>query len=136
MLIKTTLQEILENIVNQNVKITDNSICGHCSKCGECCSPFLPIKQKEAEIIQEFVIKNKIRPQKQMLVMENRLACPYYDGKKCLIYEVRPLICREFYCYKKPSMEIANKFVEDKYITVNMWKISEKIDKYFKRSNK
>lgn len=104
MLIKTTLQEILENIVNQNVKITDNSICGHCSKCGECCSPFLPIKQKEAEIIQEFVIKNKIRPQKQMLVMENRLACPYYDGKKCLIYEVRPLICREFYCYKKPSM--------------------------------
>lgn len=68
-----------------------------------------------------------------MLVMQNKLTCPYYNGKKCLIYEVRPLICREFYCYKKPTAEMAKKFANDTYIPVNMWGIAKEIDKYFRR---
>ena len=67
-----------------------------------------------------------------MLVMQNRLTCPYYDSKKCLIYEVRPLICKEFYCYKKPTAELGNKFREEEYIIVDMWAIAEEIDKEFK----
>lgn len=132
MLTKTTILEIIKIIAEGKVKITDNSCCGHCSKCGECCTDFLPVTQKEIEIIQEYVIENKIRPQKQILVMQNRLTCPYYDGKKCLIYEARPLICREFYCYKKPTVETRQKFLDEEYITVDMWAIAEEIDKYFK----
>ena len=132
MLVKTTLAEILKTVFSGNVKITDNSICGKCSKCGECCTNLLPVSQEEVDIIQKYVIENKIRPQKQMLVMQNRLTCPYYNGKKCLIYEVRPLICKEFYCYKKPTAEIAKKFSAREYITVDMWGIAEKIDEYFK----
>lgn len=132
MLVKTNLKEIIEYIVKDDIKITDNSCCGNCSKCGECCTNFLPVTQKEIEIMQDYVIANKIRPQKQMLVMQNRLTCPYYDGKKCLIYEVRPLICKEFYCYKKPTAELANKFEKDTYITVDMWAVAKEIDKYFK----
>lgn len=129
MLTKTTISEIVKTIAEGKVKITDNSCGGKCSKCGECCTNFLPISQKEIETIQKYVIANNIRPQKQMLVMQNRLTCPYYNGKKCLIYEVRPLICKEFYCYKKPSVEMAEKFSKDKYVTVNMWGIAEEIDK-------
>ena len=129
MLVKTTLADILKTVFSGNVKITDNSICGQCSKCGECCTNFLPVTQKEVEAMQDYVIANKIRPQKQMLVMQNRLTCPYYDGKKCLIYEVRPLICKEFYCYKKPTAELGNKFIEEEYVTVNMWAVAENIDK-------
>lgn len=129
MLTKTTIPEIIKTIAEGKVKITDNSCCGKCSKCGECCTNFLPITQKEVKIIQDYVIANKIRPQKQMLVMQNRLTCPYYNGKNCLIYEVRPLICKEFYCYKKPSVEMAEKFSKDMYVTVNMWAIAEEIDK-------
>lgn len=129
MLVKSSLKEIIEHIVKDDIKITDNSCCGCCSKCGECCTNFLPITQKEIEIIQDYVIANKIRPQKQMLVMQNRLTCPYYDGKKCLIYEVRPLICKEFYCYKKPTAELGNKFIKEEYVTVNMWAVAENIDK-------
>ena len=132
MLVKTTIEEILKTVLSGTAKITDNSICGQCSKCGECCTNLLPVSQKEVDIIQRYVITNKIRPQAQMLVMQNRLTCPYYDGKKCLIYEVRPLICKEFYCYKKPNVEMAKKFEKDKYITVNMWAIAKEIDKYFK----
>lgn len=128
MLVKTNLREIIDNIVNNKIKITDNSVCGHCSKCGECCTNFLPITQKEVETIQEYVIANKIRPQKQVLVMQNRLICPYYNGKKCLIYEVRPLICKEFYCYKKPNVETG--LYKEKRIVVDMWGIAQEIDKY------
>lgn len=129
MLTKTTISEIVKTIAEGKVKITNNSCGEQCSKCGECCTNFLPISQKEIETIQKYVIANNIRPQKQMLVMQNRLTCPYYNGKKCLIYEVRPLICKEFYCYKKPSVEMAEKFSKDKYVTVNMWGIAEEIDK-------
>lgn len=129
MLKETTITEIIRNIAEGNVKITDNSICGNCSKCGECCTNFLPVTQKEIDEIQKYVIKNNIRPQKQMLIMQNRLSCPYYDGKKCLIYKARPLICKEFYCYKKISIESAKKMLAEKRITVNMWGIAEEIDK-------
>lgn len=129
MLKETTITEIIRNIAEGNVKITDNSICGNCSKCGECCTNFLPVTQKEIDEIQKYVIKNNIRPQKQMLIMQNRLSCPYYDGKKCLIYKARPLICKEFYCYKKISIESAKKMLAEKRITVNMWGIAKEIDK-------
>lgn len=129
MLKETTITEIIRNIAEGNVKITDNSICGNCSKCGECCTNFLPVTQKEIDEIQKYVIKNNIRPQKQMLIMQNRLSCPYYDGKKCLIYKARPLICKEFYCYKKISIESAKKMLAEKRITVNMWGIAEEIEK-------
>lgn len=132
MLIKTTLKEIIEHIIRGDLKITDNSCCGKCSNCGECCTNILPVTQEEIDTIAKYVIKNKLRPQKQILVMQNRLTCPYYNGKKCLIYAVRPLICKEFYCYKKPSAELGKKFIEEKFITVDMWAIAEEIDKYFK----
>lgn len=135
MLRETTITEIIKNIVEGNVKITDNSICGNCRKCGKCCTNFLPVTQKEINEIQKYVIENKIRPQTQILVMQNRLSCPYYDGKKCLVYEVRPLICKEFYCYKKVNIESAKKLTAEKRITVNMWVIAEEIDKYFKRTS-
>lgn len=135
MLKETTITEIIRNIVEGNVKIADNLICGNCSKCGECCTNFLPVTQKEINEIQKYVIENKIRPQTQILVMQNRLSCPYYDGKKCLVYEVRPLICKEFYCYKKVNIESGKKLTAEKRITVNMWAIAEEIDKYFKRTS-
>lgn len=132
---KTTIQEIVDSMLKNNIKIIDNSICGKCSKCGECCSNFLPISQTELDIIQAYVIKHNIKPQMQMLIMQNRLSCPYYNGKKCLIYEVRPLICEEFYCYKKPNIEMAKKFQNDKYYTVNMWEIAKEIEKERRKNN-
>lgn len=128
--------EIIKELAEGNVEIVNNTICGKCSKCGECCSPFLPICQDELNIIQKYIIDNNIKPQTQVMVMQNRLACPYYDGKKCLIYEVRPLICKEFYCNKKMDMEMASKFQGKKYIPVDMWAIAREIEKQRKEINK
>lgn len=127
---ESNIKEIVKDLITGTTNsIIDFSINGKCSKCGECCSNILPVSQKEVNKIQEYVIKNNIKPQKQMLIMQNKLTCPYYNGKKCLIYEVRPLICREFYCNKKPDLEMAKKFIEDEYITVDMWGIAQEIEK-------
>ena len=129
MLVKTTIKEIIETIVTGNEKPTNNTICGRCSKCGECCTNFLPVSQNEIDTIQKYVIQNNIKPQMQMLVMQNRLCCPYYNGQKCLIYDVRPLICKEFFCNKTMDMYKVKKFENDKYITVDMWAIAKEIEK-------
>ena len=126
---KVTVMELINELLNpQNVQIVNFSCRGECSKCGNCCTPFLPVSQEEINIIQKYVIENNIKPNYTMLVMENKLSCPYYDGKKCLIYEVRPLICKEFYCNKKPNQEMALKFRNAEYIPVNLWKIAKEIE--------
>lgn len=131
---ESNIQEIVKELVFGNANnLVDCSINGKCSKCGECCSNFLPVSQSEVNKIQKYVIENKIRPQKQMLVMRNTLTCPYFNGKKCLIYEVRPLICKEFYCYKKPDIELVKKFMKEEHFPVDMWAIANEIDKYFRR---
>lgn len=139
MLKKTNIKEIFQEIAEDKGKVVDNSICGECSKCGECCTPFLPITQEEVDTIQRYVVKNNIKPQKDMLVMQNRLSCPYWNGK-CLIYEVRPLICKKFYCYKKPDYKTGREFTKKKYITVNLWKIALEIEEnrkeYWKKYGK
>ena len=118
-----------------NFKITDLSCNGKCTKCGECCSNLLPITQSELDTIQEYVIKHKIKPQKARLIMERKLQCPYFNGSKCLIYEVRPLICKAFYCYRKPTFQESIELIKDERIPVDMWKIAEEIEK-IKHKNK
>lgn len=132
---ETNILEMIKEMAEGNIKIVNNTICGECSKCGECCSPFLPICQDELNIIQKYIIDNNIKPQTQVMVMQNRLACPYWNGK-CLIYEVRPLICKEFYCNKKMDMKVAIKFQDKKYIPVDMWAIAREIEKQRKEINK
>lgn len=130
---KTTLKEICENLLTDKIKLTDNTVCGECSKCGECCTCFLPICQEELNTIQDYIMTNNIKPQTHMIVMQNRLTCPYYDGKKCLIYEARPLICKEFYCNKKITAQEATKFGDKEYMCVNMWAIAIEIEKQRKK---
>lgn len=130
------IKEVIENLIFCKGKVIDCSLNGRCTKCGECCSNFLPVSQSEIDLIQKYVIENNIHPAKEMLIMKNSLTCPYFNGKKCLIYDVRPLICKEFYCYKKPDMDMANKFQKEKRIPVNMWAIAEEIDKQLKKGKR
>ena len=134
MAVKKNLMQIYDELVSNINGIVDKTVCGKCSKCGECCSNFLPISQEELDIIQRYVIKNNIKPQTEVLVMENRLACPYWNHK-CLIYEVRPLICKEFYCNKKIDSEMFEKFKGKELIPVNMWAVAREIEKQRKEIN-
>lgn len=91
--------------------VTDFTVDGKCSGCGNCCANFLPISDVEIERIRRYIkkhgIKERIRcfPTAEPMV---DMMCPFRDdiGKKCTIYEVRPAICRDFQC-DKPRKELA-----------------------------
>lgn len=80
------------------MKITNFTICGQCSNCGQCCSDFLHLDEKEIREIDKFL---KVHPNiEQHNKGENNWNCPFRNDnfKRCEIYEVRPQICRVFKC--------------------------------------
>lgn len=65
----------------------------NCTNCGQCCG-IVPASQAEINTIRNYIAVNGISPIKRA----DKTICPFRDNenKKCLIYPVRPLICRLF----------------------------------------
>ena len=80
--------------------IEDFTVDGKCSNCGECCSDFLPMSQAEVVRIKSYMKSNNIKEQRHNFMSGVDLTCPFRDeaNKKCIIYSVRPAICRQFMC--------------------------------------
>lgn len=57
--------------------------------CGECCGP-VPVDASELARVKAYAEKNGITPKAQSLV------CPFYQGGKCAVYSVRPMLCQLF----------------------------------------
>lgn len=83
-----------------NIRITDFTDNGKCSNCGQCCSNLLPMSNKEIKQIKHYIKKHHIKEQRHNVASGVDMTCPFRDeaNKKCLIYEIRPAICREFMC--------------------------------------
>lgn len=95
---------------------------GVCSRCGGCCTPFLPMTKSEVKIVKEYLKKNpqiKERALNQPFFKGNDIyvRCCFYDSdkKECMIYPVRPFICRAYKCNQDESKIENNKnFVESR----------------------
>ena len=118
-----TLQEIMEDMERGIYDFTKD---GECSNCGQCCSRFLPISAKEVKTIKRYIKKHHIKEQKHLfpiyLAVED-WTCPFRSEteRKCLIYEVRPAICRDFRCDKPAKQIKASKdMYHGKYQVVDM----------------
>ena len=90
--------------------VYDFTVDGECSGCGQCCSNFLPMSDKEVKRIRRYVQENCIHEQKHIIPLAEAAqdwTCPFRDNtnKRCVIYAVRPQICREFRC-NNPKNEI------------------------------
>ena len=102
------LNEIVEDM---NAGVYDFTKDGKCSNCGQCCSDFLPISAEEIKKIKTYIRRNNIKEQKHFIPAAVPpaldLICPFRDNanRKCVIYEVRPAICRDFRC-DKPRKQI------------------------------
>lgn len=91
----------------KDMPVTDCSKDGKCSGCGECCTNLLPMTAKEIDQIGKYIRYKKIeavdhRPALAVGTVVD-LCCPFLDttkpDHKCLIYPVRPEICRDFFCH-------------------------------------
>lgn len=113
-----TIEEIVKDMKNGVYDFTKD---GKCSSCGQCCSNLLPMSTKDVKRIKRYVEKHHIPEQKHnypMSVETFDLICPFRSEKeqKCLIYEVRPMICRDFQCNKpKDGIEASKAMYRDKY---------------------
>lgn len=82
--IKKRLKEIYSLIPDFN--------CKHCHKC---CGPIIWFKPEEM-LIRGYMVKNNI----EYIVWsteefkKNNMRCPYLKNDKCVIYLVRPIVCR------------------------------------------
>lgn len=65
----------------------------NCVNCGKCCG-LVPATIREVEEIRKWMARNNVQPIRQ----ENQAVCPFRDEphKRCLIYPVRPVVCRLF----------------------------------------
>lgn len=108
--------------------VFDFTINGECANCGQCCSNFLPVSKKEIKNINRYIQKKKISEQKNFVPAARHTldwTCPFRDNsaRKCVIYDVRPAICRDFRCDKPKKKIQADKYMyHKKYSVVDMRK--------------
>lgn len=85
-----------------------------CKGCGYCCSNILPMSAREIDVIKAYIERHDIKEQKNV-VAQGKEDCPFLDlrrkEKRCRIYEVRPLICRDYDCgryerHEPPAREL------------------------------
>lgn len=97
-----SIAEALKTI-REGMEITDCTNNGECSNCGGCCSNFLPVTPREIESIRQYIKRYGIKPQKHFIPSRNPvydMICPFRDNTKrrCIIYDVRPHVCRVWNC--------------------------------------
>lgn len=89
-------------------KFTDEE--GNCSRCGNCCSNLLPMHPNEIKEIKKYIKQHKIKPILHVPILianakDIDLCCPFLkienNTSECLIYKIRPRICRKFICDDK-----------------------------------
>lgn len=94
-----------------------------CKKCGKCCSNYLPLTENEIKIMKKLAKKEN----KHLLDKNWYNICPFLNYKnECDIYENRPMICREYDCYKFENVLCSKEMIEsakkEKYRPVNIRK--------------
>ena len=94
--------------------IQNNTINNKCSKCGDCCGLFIPFTKQELQIIKEYVSKHFILPYNRLDKTTNtfKAHCCFYNekDKKCMIYDVRPWVCKDFLCNNKDWIQRRNRY--------------------------
>ena len=109
---------------------------GKCVGCGECCSDFLPVTEKEVKRLQQYARKHHLTEHRHnFLLVAHDCTCPFRNDKtqKCDVYEVRPLICRSFICTKslKKALEDRNQISkgrEERSMRFEIFRNDENLD--------
>lgn len=98
-----TLQDFWNDCKKGVYNFTDN---GKCTCCGNCCTALLQMTKNELKAIQRYVKRKHIHIEKHD-GCDFDLTCPFRNNEKkiCNVYEVRPMICRDFKC-DKPQKKI------------------------------
>lgn len=91
--------------------VCDRTEGGKCIGCGDCCSNLLPVTESEIRTIERYIKSHGIKEQKHNVLLADPafdFTCPFLDNSKkkdrCVIYPIRPLVCRSFTCSNRGVM--------------------------------
>lgn len=114
---------------------SNNCINGNCSRCGNCCTPFLPMNKSEVNKVKEYL---KQHPEIEERALNNKpvkgkdvyIRCCFYDAeeKSCMVYPARPGICKLYKCDQSQEIINTNKLVQSttaKYNTTDLKTIND-----------
>lgn len=107
-----------------------------CTRCGKCCvvNSHLPMTNEELETVKTYVRTHNIKPiiykSKSKIILADTIfmgdfvACPFKSpGGGCLVYSVRPLVCRLYNCKDEDwGIEIEENNYDGKYINRSLSK--------------
>jgi len=84
-------EAIIESLEKIYSKIQDFK----CKQCHQCCGPIIWFEPEEL-LIRDYLEKHKL---KRILWTKeefklNKMRCPYLRNDRCIIYSVRPIVCR------------------------------------------
>lgn len=103
--IEEIINEAIKGVTSIDLAAFINDPSPFCDRCGECCRVSDPIiiKERELEIIAlylgieiDIARANFTKESKGHLLSLKTKPCIFLKGKECSIYEVRPMICRQF----------------------------------------
>lgn len=102
----------IEDIPNEVTNFLNG---GKCSNCGACCTQNLVMSETEFKRIVNYVNSKHIKEYRNLIPTVDRLfdiTCPFRNNttNTCMIYPVRPSICRIFKC-DISQMEINKKMI-------------------------
>lgn len=103
---------------------------GKCVGCGSCCGNLLPLTQGEIDRIRRYIKRNHIKEQKHTYPapLANPpvfdMTCPFLDDSKpkdkCVIYQVRPLICASFDCHDLDASRSDPKLYSERRVPIDV----------------
>lgn len=65
--------------------------------CGECCSRYLPLSERELRVLNTYIQTHNIHLTPERADID--LLCPLLSNdRRCMAYEARPFICRIYNC--------------------------------------
>lgn len=85
------IEEIKNNLETIYNQIPDFE----CKHCHECCGPIIWFKTEQI-LINDYMKKHKIENVKWSTeeFQKNDMKCPFLKNDRCIIYKVRPIVCR------------------------------------------
>ncbi len=97
-----TINKKLKKIYSKIPKI-------NCHHCHFCCGPIVWF-EPEKIVIEDYMRKNKIKKVVWTLdeFKKNDMKCPYLFNDRCVIYDVRPIICRLFGVIQELKCELCD----------------------------
>lgn len=92
---------------------------GKCNGCNSCCSIFSPINLDELKILKRKLSKKLIKNYLGKFDGINAY-CPFSVEGQCVVYDVRPLVCKSYACdkgYLSHTLELLSREMkgENKY---------------------